>query len=1127
MFSAVPSWLGWGRFVRKASLSFSLLTFLLPQQAVFSQNPSNSQDFTLLKSESIVDKEISNGQKHVYRIDLAAGQYASISIFQRRIDISLTILDADGNLFAEPEVSKAENHEKLISILAERSGKFSFNFTTKTQNTQTGSYRIKTGKIKAPTERERELAEAFRLSSEGRKLGQTAKYDEALAKQRQALEILVKAADPEDVRIADVNNEIGLIYDGKSDLKNAKEYYLKALGVYERVLGPENYYVAAVLNNLGPVYRAAGDFDKASESYQRALAINEKLFGPEDLSVASILNNLAFLYYAKGEYARAEEPYLRALAIRKKQLGSDNMDVATLMNNLALLFRVRGDYASSIAYFDQALATAENALGPDHPSIAIMVSNIASVSMEVGDFSKGQELFDRALGINEKRLGPLHPNVAINLNNLALLYDEAGEYEKAEPLFRRALMIREKAFEAGHAIIGVTLGNLGLLYLHKQDYDKAEPLFVRALEISEKKLGGEHSTVAHMLNNLGLLHLRKGEYAEAEPLLLRSLAIFQKANGPNHPFGARVLGNLADLYWSRGDLAKAAEFQRKYLAVRERNLDLNLFTGSERQKLAYMETLTRDVDSAVSMQASLSPLSRELKEISFTLILSRKGRTLDAMAGSISALRTRARPADQELIDRLADARTRLAALTLRGAANDRPEAYSKKLQEVGEQREKLEDDLSRRSAEFRVQTQPLTIDAVQGLIPENGALIEFVVYKPVKAGAPDENPSSGAARYAAYVTRRSGSIESVDLGDAKVIDASISALRLALGDPRNKNVAKPARDLDEKVMKPVRAYLGNATHLMISPDGALNLVPFEALVDDRNKYLVEQFSVSYLTSGRDLLRMGVARASKGPPLVVADPAFGQPETQTIGKTVTQSKIRPTTKRRSSITSTRSIADTYFAPLAGTALEARSIQEIFPDASSVTGARATESSLKAVSGPKLLHIATHGFFLKGSDPVSGNLPTRSGTFSKARENPLLRSGLALAGANRRGSGPDDGILTALEASGLDLWGTKLVVLSACDTGVGEVRNGEGVYGLRRAFVLAGTESLVMSLWPVSDSFTRELMAGYYKNLKQGIGRGESLRRIQLEMLKRPNRRHPFYWASFIQSGEWANLDGKR
>jgi CHAT domain-containing protein len=142
------------------------------------------------------------------------------------------------------------------------------------------------------------------------------------------------------------------------------------------------------------------------------------------------------------------------------------------------------------------------------------------------------------------------------------------------------------------------------------------------------------------------------------------------------------------------------------------------------------------------------------------------------------------------------------------------------------------------------------------------------------------------------------------------------------------------------------------------------------------------------------------------------------------------------------------------------------------------------------------------------------------------ESPLLRSGLALAGVNEHKE-DDNGILTALEVTGLNLWGTKLVTLSACDTGVGEVKNGDGVHGLRRALALAGAETQVMSLWAVSDKATRELMVAYYGRLKQGEGRGEALRRVQLEMLKNVNRRHPYYWASFIQSGEWANLEGKR
>jgi CHAT domain-containing protein len=341
--------------------------------------------------------------------------------------------------------------------------------------------------------------------------------------------------------------------------------------------------------------------------------------------------------------------------------------------------------------------------------------------------------------------------------------------------------------------------------------------------------------------------------------------------------------------------------------------------------------------------------------------------------------------------------------------------------------------------------------------------------------------------------------------------------------------VQQLARAVDEKVMQPVRALAGDAKQLLISPDGELNLIPFEALVDDQDRYLVERYAFTYLTSGRDLLRMQVAREGKGKPLVVANPSFGEPLAVQIARVNTAQKPAARNSRRRSVTNARNLSEVYFAPLSGTVQEAQVIKSLFPEANTLLGQQATESLLKQNAAPRILHIATHGFFLTddpaSSPPASGE--TRAINASVKVENPLLRSGLALAGANLRGGGGDDGVLTAMEASGLNLWGTKLVVLSACDTGVGEVRNGEGVYGLRRAFVLAGAETLVMSLWPVSDYVTREMMAGYYQNLKHGQGRGQALRQVQLGMLKRKGRGHPFYWASFIQSGEWANLEGKR
>jgi CHAT domain-containing protein len=214
------------------------------------------------------------------------------------------------------------------------------------------------------------------------------------------------------------------------------------------------------------------------------------------------------------------------------------------------------------------------------------------------------------------------------------------------------------------------------------------------------------------------------------------------------------------------------------------------------------------------------------------------------------------------------------------------------------------------------------------------------------------------------------------------------------------------------------------------------------------------------------------------------------------------------------------LSETYFAPLSGSEQEADSIRGVFTNAIVLKGDSATEAAIKKTASPAILHVATHGYFL-GRDGED------SSASDSDYDNPLLLSGLAFAGANRRDGRGDDGILTALEASGLNLWGTRLVVLSACDTGVGTVRDGEGVYGLRRSFAIAGAETIVMSLWPVSDQVTRELMTGFYTNLKNGLTRGRSLRDVKLQMLKTPNRRHPFYWASFIESGEWADLNGKR
>jgi CHAT domain-containing protein len=424
----------------------------------------------------------------------------------------------------------------------------------------------------------------------------------------------------------------------------------------------------------------------------------------------------------------------------------------------------------------------------------------------------------------------------------------------------------------------------------------------------------------------------------------------------------------------------------------------------------------------------------------------------------------------------------------------------------------------------------------VQQAIPPEAALVEIIKYQPFAPVAQAAASPFGPTRYVAYVLHREGPPTWVDLGEAAPIDEAIQTLQRTLshapqvatkttnafiawitgvihrfqGHSRLTDVQKHARQLDEQVMRPIRPLLGQSRLILLSPDSALNLIPFSVLVDEQHRFLVKRFTFAYLTTGRELLRLQTKSPHRHGPLIIADPNFGP---------------RCAGTERTSFS---------FEQLPGAAEEGQQIRRLLPMARFLSGDEATEAALKRVQGPWLLHVATHAFFSAAqsaaspqavTDPHCEPVPPPQ-VQTVVQPNPLLRSGLALAGANRRQSGPEDGILTALEATlELDLWGTQLIVLSACETGVGDVSNGEGVYGLRRALVMAGAETQVMSLWQVEDKATRDLMVEYYHRLlTNGAGRIEALREVQLAMLKGKQWQEPFYWASFIASGAWTPLE---
>ncbi|MEW6207939.1 MAG: tetratricopeptide repeat protein [Acidobacteriota bacterium] len=966
-----------------------------------------------------------------------------------------------------------------------------------------------------------------------------------------ALAIREKAFGAEHPYVATTLSNLAGLYNTKGDYSKAEPLYIRALAIDEKTLGEEHPSVAASLSNLAGLYKEKGDYTKAEPLYVRALAIYEKTFGAEHPYVATTLSNLAALYKEKGDYAKAEPRFIRALAIKEKVLGKDHPSVATSLNNLAELYRAKGDYSKAEPLYTRASTISEKALGSNHPDVAISLGNLAGLYQAKGDYSKAEPLYTRASAILEKALGAEHSLVATSLGNLAGMYQAKGDYAKAEPLYIRALVILEKALGADHSLVATYLNNLALLYCSKGDCAKAEPFYTKALTISEKALGAEHSLVAIALNNLAATYKEKGDYARAEPLYTRALAIYEEVFGAEHFLIATTLNNLAELYRAKGNYAKAIEVQTRANETDERDLILNLVSGSERQKIAYLNQTSHRVDLTLSLHIQFAPNNIDARRAAVAILLRRKGRALDAMTDSISNLRRRASPEDQALLDQLALARSQHSNLINRGAGPEGFERYRANLKAIEEREEQIENSISRRSTDFRAQLLPVTFTDVQRAVPTDAALVEFAAYRPYDA----KTRKFGASRYAAYVLTNQGEPSHVDLGEAATIDKLIADWRNVLrkGTSDIEREVKPlARQIDERVMRPVRTLIGKTRRLLLSPDGLLNLIPFDVLVDENNRYLVETYSLSYLTSGRDLLRLQSPKQSSQTALVFADPDFNNAATSKAGASSNSAAAQKSNsasadslaQRTKAVTGPR-LGNAQLEPLyqlSGSAEEGMELKKILTSATVLMKAEATESALKGASSPSILHISTHGAFLEDEPKPEPDSATKRGLFIRPAgsnsfnealpqnlniENPLLRAGLFFAGANRGRSGEDDGVLTALEATGLDLYGTKMVVLSACDTGVGEVKNGDGVYGLRRAFALAGAETQMMSLWPVSDIGTRELMIEYYKRLRAGEGRGEALRQVRLKMLANKDRKHPFFWASFIQSGEWANLDGKR
>lgn len=782
------------------------------------------------------------------------------------------------------------------------------------------------------------------------------------------------------------------------------------------------------------------------------------------------------------------------------------LDVATNIDLEQLYFANRiaaTVLKSSLSYHEaearylRALAYAERAYGKEAPQLIDVLGELGQLGLARRSPELGAKHLVRAHAIAQASDRDALPGT---VQNLGLLLMHRDDNAQAIVVFNRALALY--AAQGGQAAALGTLATRLFLASTQDDagrFTDAEASYVKLGSELDALLAREPSLLglrAVYLRAYGVHYLRQANYGRAEQLLLEAAAVSAKLMPADSPGLLQQGCDLGETYWAAGDLTRSLDPIQRCFDSRESDVARVLATGTEEQKRAFLGSYLVAFQKTMNAQRLGGNGNVKLNRLALTQVLRTKGRVLDAMTSSGLAARSSQNQETRDLMQRLTSVRASMASLASSGTGS------AESLKRLVEEASGIEARLSETNATFRSAIGSIDVPSVQQKLGADDVLLEIVQYRPLDAHYRKAAPE---LRYLAYVLHRDGEPQAVYLGPAQPIDTAVSGLRDVLRRP-DRDIGQRARVLYGLVMKPVLAALAGKKHVFLAPDGALNAVPFAALMDG-DGFLVERYDFTYLTSGRDLLRFNADSPASGPIVAFANPDFGSADGKVSGGGTKLSRIT-------------------FGPLPGTQAEADALERLFPDAQVHTGSDASEAAVKQVSRPFALHLATHGYFLpaqslsnlSGPDGKALDVASASARLAVA-ENPLVRSGLAFAGATGlHGGAGEDGVLTALEASSLDLTGTQLVVLSACQTAEGEVSQGEGVYGLRRALTVAGAEALVMSLWSVDDEATSYLMRGYYRRIKEGMGRSAALRDVQLVLARRAVTKHPYFWAAFIPSG---------
>jgi tetratricopeptide (TPR) repeat protein len=855
---------------------------------------------------------------------------------------------------------------------------------------------------------------------------------------------LRRAAGLEDAVLAKFLGLLAVIFMklGGDDLPKAEPLLQEAYAIQQRTLPAKHIVIAETLQNFGAYYQHVGRLDKARDFYRLSLDLQNQLEGPRDPIYEITTNNLAIL-----ETRRRDEPAARVAL--EELLQTELSDDEEWLRSVQL-----ANAYARLRDFDAAEPLAQ----------------------------KLREMA-RSAGERSRRHG-------LSLSVLAEVREGRGQLDDALSLRLQSLESVRGAADATPADLSAALNNLGSTLLKRREIPRSIPYLEEALALKRADLGGDASELAANLSNLALAYIHTDRAGEATPLMEEALSLRRAVLPEGHVSLSQSLFNLGLTHVHAARFDAAIPLLREQLHHEQVGIDAAFSVGSERERLTFVRALLDRLDTMNEMLFTHAPERPEVAALLFEAAVQRKGLVGARMAAERDAAARGHDPDVDAIAAELKIVRERIAEVVL-----GRATASADELETMRDGRRDLERRLARAFPALNVSIGFQSCDrfALAAALPPRSALFEIVRFAIGRGGPSEENV------YVLFVLpdREPEKLTMIVLGVEKDLGPTVAEFRELIASeiqaPERRDDLRFRRNLigvalwHFHILRRSAAVLGDRRKLLICPDGIFHRFPFDALSDEDAQPLFETYEISYLDSGRDLLRIAQrSPAPTGDPIVIANPDFN------LGGT------------------DRSIEEPY-PPLPGTLFEGERVAALL-QVKAWTGAQAVVSRLKAARSPRILHLATHGFF--EPDPSEAEVDLDAA---------MLGSGLAFAGANTDFHGgtlpaeADDGVLYAQDVLSLDLSGTELVVLSACETGLGAYQRGEGLFGLRRAFMVAGARSLLVSLWEVGDNVTAILMENFYRALLAGSSRIEALRIAQRAVREFDDAAGS--WAAFICVGD--------